>query len=964
MSHPYKPFLKQVAEYVYEHYKNNMHELSIIFPNKRARLFFNKYLTEITVKPIFSPAYYTISEYMQKLSGEVLADQFTLLFTLYEVYIRISGSKESFDNFLFYCEMLLADFDDIDKYLVNPEHLYQNLYELKELEAYHDYLTEEQLKAILQFWKVFTENNPDSPEKKNFSSLWLVLKKIYFEFNKELDKQGISYEGKAARKAIEKLAKGETEIQEDNVLFVGFNALNKCEEKLFKHLNDNKKGKFFWDHDEYYIEKGEFHEAAFFLKTLIRDFPKPFDFETDNHNLKKGKNIRIIDIPTQTGQAKALPELMKNLPADWLKEPSETAIALADESLLIPVLTSLPADIKEVNISMGYPLKDSLVYNFINILLDLHNNKRAAAGSELFYHKDVIRLIQHGFMRTYLEHKLQEISKEIQKSNLIFVQLSWLKEKHAIFGQFLQKDIAAGNFTEYLIQVLDNVPEALASLNEKSREIEKEALARIMGQLRRINDVFSSSKIDYSFRSLVKLIAKVLQGTSIPFNGEPLSGLQIMGILETRTLDFKNLIVLSMNEGTFPKSGNVPSLIPYTLRNAFKLPTVEHQDAIFGYYFYRLLQRAGNIQLVYCSSVNDAQKGEPSRFIQQIDYEPLFKTEKLTLGYKVYPQSVKSIKVCKSAETRNILKHKYCGENSRLMSPSAINTYLNCQLRFYFRYIAGIPEPEEILEEVEANTLGSILHKSMQILYSKIINKVSNKEDFEYIKKNKKSIEDAVIQAFWEEYISPDGKKEFPGVDKAEIKGKNILVKLVIIKYVNQLIDYDSQNAPLTILSLEDIHEAELAIDDEITLKTGGYIDRIDSKEGFIRIVDYKTGKTDQEFFSVENLFTDGADKRNNAAFQILLYSLVYSKNNKSEKTVPALFFLRNLGNKNYLPNLRMGKSKEIIADYSPLHDEFSEKLMETLQDIFSETGVFMQTESEKYCSYCPYINICNRNKK
>ncbi|MBN2484875.1 MAG: PD-(D/E)XK nuclease family protein [Bacteroidales bacterium] len=949
-----QPFLKSVAEYVFGIYGNNLHATDIVFPNKRARIFFNRYLSEITDKPLFAPKYYTISEFMQKLSGKAPADQFTLLFILYEVYSRITGAKDSFDNFLFYCEMLLADFDDIDKYLADAEMLFRNLTELKEYEAYTDYLEEGQIKAIQQFWETFYANGL-SAEKKNFESLWMVLHRIYIEFNNELDKQSVTYEGKASREAIAKL-EGNLPISEGRtVIFIGFNALNTCEYKLFKHLKNAKKALFFWDYDKYYFEK-DFHEATFFLSKFVKEFPMPDGFTFESDLTGKGKTISTVDIPTQTGQTKALPDILSGLPANWAENPSETAIALADESLLMPVLTSLPANIADINISMGYPLKESMVYNFTQICLDLHRNKKCSSHNCSYYHKDIIRLIQHGFIRVLLNDNAARLSREIHKANLIYISDKWLIERAPEFNQLLSKNTNARNFISYLLVVMDMLPKAIETLPANTANIEKEALAQILGHLRRMEDVFAQTEIDFSYKSLLLLTGRLLRSASVPFSGEPLSGLQIMGILETRSLDFKNLIILSMNEGVFPKSGNVPSIIPYTLRKAFDMPTIEHQDAIYAYYFYRLLQRPQHVRLVYCSSVNDTKKGEASRFVQQLLYDNAFTTKKYTYGYKVYPQTNKSLIVNRNNKTLQILTNKYAGNNPQILSPSAINTYLQCQLRFYFRYVAGIPEPDEISEDIEANILGSILHAAMKNLYEPYKGKQIEKETIQQISNNARLIDMAIAEAFWEEYFAPE--EPFPGTENVTFSGKNLLVKHVLLNYIKKILEYDSANTPLQIKSLEDKFVMPVTVSNNITVQIGGFIDRIDTCKGILRIIDYKTGKKKDDFKSVDSLFDEEDKNRNNAAFQVLLYSLVYSKVSGNENIQPALFFVREMLNNDYDPSI-VNKAEGAINNTKTILPVFEQLLKNTLENIFCPEGIFKQTMEQTRCQFCPYKNIC-----
>ncbi len=954
-----KPFLKSVAEYLLSNFSGRLHELVVVFPNKRARLFFNQYLSELTTSPVFAPEYYTISEYMEELSGKPIADQLTLLFELYRVYTDVTKSKELFDDFLFYCEMLLADFDDIDKYMVDAEMLFTNLTDLKEIENYIDYLNQTQIDAIKRFWETFNQNR-ESNEKEKFGNLWNVLFKIYSIFSESLDKQGIYYEGKAYRKAIEELENTSKAAPGQQVAFVGFNALSICERRLFRYLKKQGKSLFFWDFDNYYHKEVENHEADYFLDDFVKEFPPPVGFNFESKIIDPNKVIRIFNIPSTTGQAKALELALEKLPSEWKNNPVQTAIALADESLLMPVLNSLPENIAEVNISMGYPIKETQIFSLCRILLDLQKNKRFdQAGNESFYHNDVSRILQHGLLKPVYDNENIQLEEEITKSNMVYIKGQKLEQLPSPFNAIFQKGVLAANFTSFLIEILELIPVITNQVKSKNNLVEYEAAYRTITQLRRINDILVETKVQYSFKSLIRLVEKLLQGTTVPFTGEPLSGLQIMGILETRTLDFDNLIILSMNEGVFPKSGNVPSLIPYTLRKAFDLPTVEHQDAIFAYYFYRLLHRAKNVTLFFSSSVTDMKSGEPSRYIQQLIFEKRLNVKTETLGYKIYPSEKKNIKVQRTKESSNIIFSKYTGNNARTLSPSAINTYLNCNLRFYYRYIAQIPEPDSILEEIEANVFGSILHKSMEILYREFGEVAISSSDLQKLLKDKSKIQDAIYQAFWEEYLAPG--QNYPGKNDIELIGKNLLIYEVIYKYIVNIINYDIKTAPFIIKGLEQKHFYNFEINHDKLVSVGGIIDRLDILNGKLRVIDYKTGKLKEGFNSIEDLFFENASKRNDAAFQAILYALILTKKGNTNIT-PGLYFVREITKANYSYKLKIGgRQKSIINDISEYIHVFEELLEATIHAMFSQEGYYNQTSDEKYCNFCPYKNICGK---
>lgn len=923
-------------------------------------MFFNLYLSELAKKPIFSPSYYSITEYMQEISGSTVADQITLLFELYEVYREITSSEEPFDDFLFYCEMLLADFDDIDKYLVDASQLFSNLSGLKAMDAYFDYLDEAQINAIRQFWEAFRVSR-ESEQKKEFTNIWEVLYKIYEKFNTTLENKGIASEGSGYKKAISNLKNNTSNAPGDIICFVGFNALNKCEVELFEIIHKQGRGLFFWDFDPYYTQQIANHEAAYFLKSFILKFPPPSGFYPESNLTSADRTIDIVDITTVSGQAKLIPEIISTLPKGWQENPMKTAITLADETLLMPILNAIPQDVKDVNISMGYPLKETSVYGLIGILLDLQRNKRSGEnGLDEYYHADVLKVLLNGILSKIKDQEVLELISEIKRYNLVYVRSNKLKFTVQILSLIFKEGVSASNFVSYLIEILEKLPQVLVDKENQVQLIEEEATFRIITRLTRIGDILGETQIEYSFKSLVRLIGKILQGATIPFSGEPLGGMQIMGILETRTLDFDNIVVLSLNEGVFPKSGHVPSFIPYNLRKAFDLPTIEHQDAIFAYYFYRLLQRTNTVTLVYNSSVQDFKSGEQSRFIQQLIYEKAFRTNAKTIGYRVFPVEKKKIETPKSNETTDLLLNKFSGEKGRLLSPSAVNMYLNCKLRFYYRYIAEIKEPEEVLEEIEANTLGSILHKAIEELYLSPGKSSLLPEDIRTLIKNKKQIEKVVLEAFYTEYLNPGGNNA--DIENRPLLGRNILVKEVIIKYIDAILNHDLKIAPIDIISLEKEYTKNFVIQDGKTVKVGGIIDRLDRCNGQLRIIDYKTGKIKNSFRGIEHLFTGKSSERNDAAFQTLLYSLVASDSLNTSDLIPGLYFVRNMHGPNYKSELLIGERKKSpLSNFNTVQQEFKERFIEILTEIFGSNGTFNQTEDEKTCLYCPYKNLCSK---
>ncbi len=942
-------FLKDVASYLFHSSNGDLSNTIVIFPNRRARLYFNQYLSQLSDRPIWAPQYFTISDFIQNLSGLQLADQLTLVFKLFKVYREITSSKESFDEFYFYCETLLSDFDDIDKNRVDARMLFKNLSDLKSMEDYHEYLSDEQEKMIRQFWDVFAKHKP-SAEMKDFISMWDALQKIYIRYNEILDAEGIAYEGKSYKKAID-ILESEEKVLFDNrrIAFVGFNALNRSEEILFEKFRAGDT-LFFWDYDMSYIES-DIHEAGFFLREYLKKFPQPADYAKVQRDFRKEQSITTVSVPSNISQGKVIHHFLDKIQFDHDNHPSQAALVLADENLLLPVINSLPPEVEKINISMGYPVLDTPVYGFISSLVDLHTNKRRnnSSGEVLFYHRDFFSVLNHPFLlETKKLENYSEFEKFILEKNISFLNPVSLKQDDELYLKIFSWEGKPQSFGSYLNEVTSIVIERLIQSGKEDNETkwQLEVLHAIQKMLVRFDSLLTSEGIELKLPTVFNLLRRVLAGISVPFSGEPLVGLQIMGILETRTLDFENLIILSMNEGKFPKSSHVPSLIPYSLREGFGLPTIRHQDAIYGYYFYRLLHRARNVILLYNTRTEGLQKGEPSRYILQLRYSPNYKPEHISYAYKIDPFPIRRISADKSPEALETLsKYKRPGGSS-FLSPSALNVYLNCKLRFYFRYIEGMKESDNVEEDIESNVFGSILHKAMEILYSGFCDKQVNRDDIIKLQKDKKIVSKAIDTAFKKVFF---GKKE-------EIRGRNLMIKYVIEKYINGILDYDLKSTPFNIHSLEQRHDYVFN-----SIAIGGYIDRLDQKDGHYRVIDYKTGKADLRFKNIDDLFDSEPSKRNNSVFQTFLYSWILNKKKNFKVLQPSLFFVRNIYNAKFDHKIIQSENRisKPLDDISEYLEEYEERLSHLIHDLFDPSIAFTQTDDADYCSYCPYNAIC-----
>lgn len=737
-------FLYQVAQSIYKNHKNNLENLCIIFPNKRAGIFFRKYLSQLIEKNIFSPQITTINEFIYELSSIMesklqLADNLTLIFELYKVYKEKLKTSEDFDSFYQWGKILLNDFDEIDKEIIPTELIFNNNPQnLKKIEHSSDLPTDQQIELLKTFWSELNTEKK-SKYKKIFLEIWSALPEIYYEFKTILRNKNLAYEGMIYRDVIEKIKQNSVidNIPYEKIIFCGFNYLTKSEEYLFELLKENNKAYFFWDTDEYYINNKN-HEAGFFLRNNILKFPQTDDFSTKMSN--EHKSIKIYAVSSDTSQSKLTGQILEENP-NFANE--NTAIILPDKHLLFPVLHSIPKNMDKINLTIGYPLNNSAIYGLIKHIIDLHRNKQKNESKEtIFYYRDVIAILKHQLC--YNKKIADNIIKEIEVHNKIYY-LPKTSDFHEseIYKKIFKNVTEITQVFDYLLDILLTIYNSIGEYKteeEKNQniQIEKEFIFQTYLAINRLKDVIVKQNITLGIESSWKLITQILNSTSVPFVGEPVEGLQIMGVPETCSLDFDNVFILSMNEGIFPKNTQYNSFIPYNIRKGFNLPTYENNDAINSYNFYRLLQRAKNIYLFYNT---EKYSGEMSRFLYQLKYESPFNIEEYVLANEISIKPPEIISIPKTPEILDKMKNLYIiSENTPIrnqhsLSPSDINTYLDCGLKFYFQNIADLVESKEIIEEIDEETFGKLFHKTVEILYSTYKNKKIDKSDF-YYKRN------------------------------------------------------------------------------------------------------------------------------------------------------------------------------------------------------------------------------------
>ena len=941
-----KTFLEYVAEDIIGKYGTDLSRIAVVFPNKRAALFLNEHLARIAGQPVWSPAYITISDLFRQHTDLKPADPIKLICDIHKSFTKCTGIDETLDHFYGWGQLLLADFDDIDKNMADADSIFCNLKDIHELDDI-SYLDDEQKEMLKRFFANFSDDI-ESELKKRFLSLWSHFGDIYHDYNRRLTEQGIGYEGAIYRK----VASEETlHLKYDKYLFVGFNLIQKVERVLFSRLMKEGKAKFYWDFDEYYMPTARAQQSASVpnntasFAAYLTDFPNELD-NTDRDiyaNMRRPKRIRFISSPTENAQARfASNWLLEN---DRYKAGRKTAVVMCDESILLPIMHSLPPEADKVNITSGFPLAMTPVASLVMLLFDLYTLGLRKKGTAFNPHY-LKKLMAHPYAR-----HLQE------------VHLKGVHSKGVHLSQVHQEGSAA-----LLQHIATLVKQVGIATKQEGDALTQESVFRMFTILNRLAALADSGDLLVDNTTLRRLVSQLVGAASIPFHGEPVVGVQIMGVLETRNIDFDNVLLLSCNEGNMPKGVNDSSFIPYSIRKAHGLTTIDNKVAIYSYYFHRLLQRAGDITIAYNNSTDNGHTGEMSRFMLQLLVESGQKIDHYSLTAKNQPTPLMPKAIEKDETALSKLE-----EMSRL-SPSAINTYIRCKLAFYYQYIAHIKEPDSDPETIDNRMFGNIFHRAAYLIYKDITDHspVIEKAHIQAYLSNRKLLASVVDRAFEEEECKTNN-------------GLQIINREVIIEYITKLLKIDQQLCPFSILAMEE--EAKVytqlsftipsggalvssAPTKQYSLTIGGIIDRLDvvtdkqTGKRRIRVVDYKTGnKPSSAIKSIEEVFDPKniASKHSNYFLQAILYSLIVSRskewNAANDAVSPALLFIKQAATNDYDPTLCIDKHP--ISDVTVYEEEFLTKLKETVADMYSPDAAFTPTDDRKKCELCPYRMLC-----
>ena len=905
-----KSFLEFAAEDIIRKYGTDLSRTAIVFPNKRASLFLNDALARLSDRPLWSPVYMTISDLFRSHSTLRIADPIKLVCDLYHSYTEVTGFDETLDHFYGWGQLLIADFDDIDKNMAPADKVFANLRDIHELDD-TSYLSEEQKAIIRKFFSNFTDNH-SSQLKERFLRLWSQLGNIYEAFNRRLTQQGLAYEGALYRQVAEDST---LVFNYERYIFVGFNLLQVVEQRLFARLKSEGKALFYWDFDHYYLRS----EAGHFISQHLNNFPNELpDDDAIYRNFRRPKDINFISAPTEDVQARYVSQWLTQ--KDRIMAGRHTAIVLCNEGLLQTVVHCLPDTVEHVNITTGYPLQQSPVSSLVAHLFAL---------CQQGYDRQRQR-----FRRRYLDRlRRHPYSRYITDESLLPTPDGSVISRMAA----LTRHIATN-----------------AQADTSQSPLMGEAFFRTYTLLNRLAALVDSGDLNVDIGTLQRLTMQLIQQTTIPFHGEPAVGLQIMGVLETRNLDFDHVLLLSCNEGNMPRGVTDSSFIPYSIRRAYGLTTADHKVAIYAYYFHRLLSRAKDITVVSCNATNDGQTSEMSRFLMQLLVEDRFHAiNRYVLQTNQHAQLQHPRPIDKTTDVIDALRQRF---STSVLSPTAINRYMRCPLQFYYCYVENLREPDDNEEGIIDNRVfGNIFHNAAQMLYERLIQKSPRilASDLEELLKTKVDIERAVDAAFAQELQ-----------DYESMGGLALINREVIIHYLRQLVEVDRQLAPFTILKLEEEVLQQVPVKSlGITVTLGGRVDRLDCvNQGDgeqIRVIDYKTGAQRlRPLKTIDDIFDDAQLRNHNDYYlQTLLYARIIRRDH-NRPTVPALLFIQHAATDDFNPVLILGdKYFEDIA--TPEGDHFVALLLQKIEEIFDSTRPFVPTSDTDRCRTCPYAQLC-----
>jgi hypothetical protein len=954
-------FLEKVAKTLYNNHRDEMEKQVIVLPSRRAGLYFARHLSGLSDKPQWAPQMVTVTELFASMTHLRKIETETLIFDLYKSYISSVTTPLPFDDFWAWGETIISDFNDIDLWLADAEKIYSNISDLKEIDQRFGGLTEEQIEIIRSFWVSFNPAETTSEARNAFRSVWQVLGPLYKSFKQELASGGTAWEGMLCRDVAEKAMSDTLIVPDESVYHIaGLNALNNCEKQLFLFLRRKGKARFYWDDDHLFMKQKD-HKASVFINENIRLFGNDLPAVVETYSYDTQGRWTIIDTPSDSAQAKMLPEIIREAGIRDITDATDTAIILADEKLLAPVLTSLPEEISNVNVTMGHPFRFTPLYSFLKQVFMLARYATHSDNMLSFRAENVLSIVRHQYFSLLADKNREEVVSDIIVKNMLKVEQKYLYEKLPSIQLFnIPEDVL--QYPAYIISLLTTLYEnSYDTTREKGvMSTDREYMRLAIREAGKLRNLLIKHNLTLKIDTCIRLIDRIFKRLIVPFSGEPLRGLQVMGVLETRALEFKNVIFLSLNEGIFPNQSYENTFIPYNIRRAFGLPTINEHESIYSYHFFRLLRKPERGWFMYNSTAQGISSGEMSRYLIQMKYNKAFTPDFRTLHILVGRSNIIPGVLEKNGEHISLLIERYTGkgEKEKYMSPSAVNIWLNCRMRFYYRYVCRIAEEDKLEKEIDQRHFGNILHNVMMELYNPLKGEARVSSTLKALIEKNTMIRKTIIDM---------ATREMKWTEENLMAGKGIIIIDVLNRYVKDILRYDNSLNELMILHLEEPFYNTFEIEaagGKHEIKVGGIIDRVDSLAGKVRVVDYKTGLPKDGNTSLEKLFDESLEKRSDAVLQTLLYCNALLSGKTEQLIMPAIYWVQQISSNDFSPSANLsdfGGENPTLEKYQEVMKIYNEQLKFVLSGIFSPDEHFTMTTFTRRCTSCPYRLLCQR---
>ena len=1000
-------FLQQVAQHYID--SQALEDYCFVFPNRRSGQFFTHYLQQMlverdksqgVVRPHLMPCVTPINDLVAEMTGTTTATDIEMMFALYDAYCQVMGDRaQEFDKFIYWGQLIVGDFNDVDRSLADTAQVYQNLKDLHDLSS--NYLSEEVQEKIKQ---IFGDNLYDAffdvaadaalwqrrsatgskPEggindvvKQEFITLWNALEDIYHRYHQSLTEKGVVSPGRQLREA----ATGKLlPLHYERLVFVGFGVLSAAEVKFFDRFNDDGLADFWWDNAglQRLLDIAPHDPGAL----LIDGYCKRFKAKELEQLKDKGSEIRVVSVASTVGQAKQAFTEVKAMRAGEKSMPDiETAIVLPDETLLLPLLHSVH-DVGDMNVTLGYPLRNSGIVSLMHIVARMHHQASKEHGEWTYYREDVNNILSHPLIKSYFTGEALMMTARLSRTNRFNYPAAEFKDLSfsSLFEPAMDSEVKGGNinksqyYLDNLLVFCNTLMERMLPVggegeNNDGSEVEtplqQAFLMMYIDVLHQLKRSLAQCRQELMPGSVFYLIDRLSAAAIVPFTGQPLKGLQLMGLLETRSLDFEHVVILSMNERVFPRHRSINSFIPNYIRRAYGMSTIEQEEAVVAFNFYRLLNRSRHVSLIYDSSAQKMGSSEPSRYIAQLEkiFGKTITHVEMTPEVNTSGPIVIQVPHMAVSNLREIYNSDPVDGLLQCLSASSINKYISCPLKFYLNKIQGLNDDNNVSDFMDWSTFGTIVHDTLTDCYNscQVIDNggVVTRQYLEFFKKEK--LEDVVVRNIKKTYLNISEKDL--DADSAQLRGEPLMLVETIMTYAKYVINYDmdliEKQGPITILECEQTHDVPKLEIGNVTFNFTYKADRIDRlANGTVRIVDYKTGADKTSFRTMDDLFDATKDKRCKAILQLLLYCGAYLKTHPELTSVmPVIYRIPSMKES----GVKYCKSGQYIFSWNDeVAQVFAVRLAGVINTLFD--GDFIQVdEGASACNYCRFIDYCRR---